>query len=77
MAVCLDSLDRLDREQADRPMWSAVDGVVVVGVAVETETTDPCQLDGSLWDAAARQVHLDDSAVHGAESRPVGRAPDR
>jgi hypothetical protein len=47
---------------------------VVMSVAVETETTDPCQLDGSLWDAAARQVHLDDSAVHGAQSSLVGRS---
>ena len=50
--VRLDPLDRLEGEQADRPMRAAVDVVVVVGVAVEAQPPDVRLLHGELRHAA-------------------------
>ena len=41
VAVGLDAPDRLEGEEADRPVRPAVHGVVVVGVAVEAHRPDP------------------------------------
>ena len=68
MAVGPDPLDRLDREQADRPVRPAVDGIVVVGVAVEAVAPDPRLVDGQLRDASGREVDLD----HARGRRSVG-----
>ncbi len=53
VAVGLHPPDRLDREQGNRAVWSAVDGVAAVAVPGEPERTDPGPLDRQLRDAPA------------------------
>ncbi len=63
MAVAANPLDRLEREQRNRPMRSAVDVVVLMLVAVQAQAPDTRLLNRRLRHTARRDVDLDDAAV--------------
>ena len=52
--------DRLDAQERDRAVRTAVSGDVGLAVALDAEPRDPRRLDRSLRDAAGRDVDLDE-----------------
>src|SRR4051812_40318474 len=61
MALRLKPLDRLDGEHAHGTVWTAVERLRVVPVAVEPESVDARTRDRELRHAAARHVDLKDA----------------